>query len=71
MIEFFKYRLESPPHEWRRIMKTLNAIEYIFKNGNPRFVMDFRSEMFKLNNLQTFNYYEDNINRGNASKDFY
>jgi hypothetical protein len=33
--EFFMLKLNSKAQEWRRILKTLNAIDFLLKNGSP------------------------------------
>ena len=39
-------------------------MEYILKNGPPRFAQDLKMDMFKVMNLQSFSYYEDGLDRG-------
>jgi predicted ATP-binding protein involved in virulence len=50
---FSKLQL-SKPFEWRRILKTLNAIEFIIKNGSPQVVQTLRREVYKISNLNNF-----------------
>lgn len=44
----------SKPFEWRRILKTLNTLEFICKNGSPSCVMQLRRETYKLSSLNSF-----------------
>jgi len=39
--------------------KTLNLIEYLIKNGSPRFVLDFRQEIYRIRLLMQFNHTEN------------
>lgn len=44
-------KLNSSPKEWRRIYKTLHAMEYLVKNGAPRCIQEIKDEMFKIRAL--------------------
>ena len=55
--------------EWRRIYKALYAIDYIIKNGAPRFTNDIRADMFKITTLQNFTFYEENKDKGQGVRD--
>lgn len=44
-------KLNSKPKEWRRIYKTLHAMEYLIKNGAPRAIQDIKDELFKIRSL--------------------
>lgn len=35
IVQFTMLKLQSKPNEWRRILKTLNCIEFVIKNGSP------------------------------------
>ncbi len=51
-------------------LKSLTTIEYLLKNGPPRVAMDMRNDlMFKIQNLQSFSYYEDNVDKGHAIRE--
>ena len=41
-------KLNSPPKEWRRIYKTLHAMEYLVKNGAPRCIQEIKDEVYKI-----------------------
>ena len=59
IVAHLKQKLEVPAYEWRRILKSLTAMEYILKNGPPRFAQDLKMDLFRLQNMQSFSYYED------------
>lgn len=44
-------KLSSKPHYWRVIFKTLNAFDYLIKNGAPRAVQDIKDDLFKIKSL--------------------
>lgn len=39
------------------------------KNGPHRVQQDLRNDMYKLTSLQSFSYYEDNVDRGHAIRE--
>jgi hypothetical protein len=41
-------KLNSPPKEWRRIYKTLHAMDYLVKNGAPRCIQEIKDEVYKI-----------------------
>lgn len=53
------FLLGSPVDKWRRIIKTLNLMEYLLKNGCPRFAIDFREEIFRIRMLTEFTHKEN------------
>ena len=69
ILAHLKQKLEVPAFEWRRVLKSLTAIEYLLKNGPPRFAQDLKMDMYKLMNLQSFSYYEDGLDRGLAIRE--
>ena len=69
IVAHLKQKLEVPAFEWRRVLKSLTAMEYLLKNGPPRFAQDLKMDMYKLMNLQSFSYYEDGIDRGLAIRE--
>lgn len=57
-------RLSQKGKKWRRILKTLNLMEYLTKNGSPRCVGEFKDEIYQLRTLQDFSLYEQTLDRG-------
>lgn len=57
-------KLQSKPNEWRRILKTLNCIEFVIKNGSPQIVMALKHEMYKLSSLSNFYFQENGKDQG-------
>lgn len=57
-MEHLKSKLNVPAFEWRRVLKVTNlfikfekslqALEYLLKNGPPRVAQDLRNDMYKL-----------------------
>ena len=47
--------------------KTLNLVEYMIKNGSPRFVIDFREEIFRIRLLTQFTHKEDGEDKSASS----
>lgn len=35
IIEHLLLKIKSPSFEWKRILKSLNAVDYILKHGSP------------------------------------
>jgi hypothetical protein len=35
IVDGLLLKLQSPAFEWRRIIKSLNAVDFILKNGSP------------------------------------
>lgn len=54
IVTFVMLKLQSKPNEWRRILKTLNCIEFVIKNGSPQIVMRLKQETYKLQSLNGF-----------------
>ena len=59
IVAHLKQKLDVPAYEWRRILKSLTAMEYMLKNGPPRFAQDLKMDLFRLQNMQSFSYYEE------------
>ena len=57
-------KLESKPNEWRRVLKTMNCIEFVIKNGSPHFVIEVRRECHKMSSLSNFYYMESGKDQG-------
>ena len=64
-----KQKLDVPAFEWRRVLKSLTAMEYLLKNGPPRVAQDLRNDMFKLQSLMSFSYHEDNMDKGHSIRE--
>ena len=54
---------------WRRVLKSLTAIEFIIKNGSPPAVIQFKRDMYKISALSNFSHPENGIDRGNAVRE--
>ncbi|CAD8081891.1 unnamed protein product [Paramecium sonneborni] len=64
IMKFIWKRLDSDNREWRRIMKTLNMIDYLTKNGAPRCVGEFRDCIFKIRSFSDFIMVEQGSDKG-------
>jgi|LauGreDrversion4_2_1035121.scaffolds.fasta_scaffold161772_1 hypothetical protein len=42
IVDHLLSKLEVAAFEWRRIQKSLTAVEFIMKNGPPRLAMDLK-----------------------------
>jgi len=62
-------RLSSQKKKWRKILKTLNLIEHLIKNGSPRCIQEFRDEIYQIRSLQDFSLHEDGADRGAAIRE--
>lgn len=69
VTSFLYLKLESPPVQWRRILKSLTAIEFIIKNGSPPVVIQFKRDMYKISTLCNFSYNENGMERGNSVRE--
>lgn len=65
IIDHCLAKIKSPSFEWRRIYKSLCAIEFLMKNGNPNVCGKLQMQgQGIISGLQTFDYQEDGIDRG-------
>jgi hypothetical protein len=65
IIEHCLAKIKSPSFEWRRIYKSLCAIEFLIKNGNPNVIGKLQMQgQGVISSLQSFDYQEDSIDRG-------
>jgi epsin len=62
-------KLNSSPKEWRRIYKTLHAMEYLIKNGAPRCIQEIKDDLHKIRNLLDFSYTENGQDKGQGVRD--
>ena len=82
IMDHLRAKLDVPQYEWRRILKVTNfnkksiifqsltTIEYLLKNGPPRVAQEMRNDMmFKIQNLMSFSYYEDNSDKGHSIRE--
>ncbi len=68
-MQHLKTKLDVPAFEWRRILKSLTAMEYLLKNGPPRVAQDMRMDMFRIQQMQSFSYYEDGVDKGTSIRE--
>mmetsp|Transcript_43581 Transcript_43581/g.79377 ORF Transcript_43581/g.79377 Transcript_43581/m.79377 type:complete len:532 (+) Transcript_43581:158-1753(+) len=61
--------LDEKPHKWRRILKTLNLVDYLLKNGTDRTVDDCLGEQYTVRRLERFSYSEEGKDRGSAVRE--
>ena len=64
ILDHFYLKLQSKPNEWRRILKTLNSIEFIIKNGSPNIIQTLKREIYKLSSLSNFSHVENGNDKG-------
>ena len=69
ICNFMYLKLESQAVQWRRILKSLTAIEFIIKNGSPPAVIQFKRDMYKISTLCNFSYNENGMERGNSVRE--
>ena len=61
-------KVQCKPKEWRRIFKALNCMDYLCKNGAPRVVQEIKDDLYKIRQLQDFNFSENGTDRGQGGK---
>ena len=54
---------------WRRILKSLSAIEFLIKNGSPPAVIQFKRDLYKISSLCNFSYTENGVDKGAAIRE--
>jgi epsin len=59
-------KLQSEPHRWRRIYKTLTLLEFILKNGSEDILPDMLAEQQKVRRFTSFSYLEEGKERGDV-----
>ena len=69
ICNFMYTKLESQAAQWRRILKSLTAIEFIIKNGSPPAVIQFKRDMYKISTLCNFSYNEGGKECGNCVRE--
>ena len=69
ICNFMYTKLESQAAQWRRILKSLTAIEFIVKNGSPPAVIQFKRDMYKISTLCNFSYNESGKECGISVRD--
>ena len=55
---------QAKPHEWRRLVKTLTALEFIVKNGSPHALQVLKGEVYKIRSCASFSYVENGKDQG-------
>ncbi|CAD8083427.1 unnamed protein product [Paramecium sonneborni] len=69
IMKFIWKRLDSDNREWRRILKTLNIIEYLIKNGAPHCVGEFRNNISKIRSFSDFFLVDQGSDKGLSIRD--
>ena len=69
ILAHFYLKLQSKAHEWRRILKTLNSIEFIIKNGSPNAIQTLKREIYKLQSLSNFSHVENGKDKGQSVRE--
>lgn len=64
ILAHFYLKLQSKSGEWRRVLKTLNSIEFIIKNGSPQAIQALKREVYKLHSLSNFSHMENGKDKG-------
>eukprot|EP01040_Poterioochromonas_malhamensis_P023459 gene23459-28781_t len=54
---------------WKQIFKSLTLIDFIIKNGAERFIEECRDRLYKIRNLQEYNYYEGSVDKGSGVRE--
>ena len=56
--------MKSPAFEWKRILKSLNAIDFILKHGAPNALGKLQMQGSPMiSPMTTFNYQENGVDR--------
>jgi len=69
IVTFVFLRLKSKAVEWRRVLKTLNVIDFCIKNGSPSLVIGMKREIYKISSLCSFTYMENGSDKGNSVRE--
>lgn len=70
IVDHLMLKLKSPAFEYRRILKALNLIEFLLKNGNLNVLGKIQmTGQRALTDLQTFEYREGNVDGGKPVRD--
>jgi hypothetical protein len=65
IIDHLLEKIKSPPFEWRRILKAMNALDFMLKNGSLAVLGKVQMVGSSvLLGLQSFDYQEESIDRG-------
>jgi len=62
-------KLQSSPHRWRRILKTLNLIDFMLKHGPDQIRSEVCSGKSRILQLQNFSFMEDGRDSGANVRD--
>ncbi len=67
IVEHLLSKVSSPGHEWRRIIKALNALDFLIKNGSLHVQGKVQMQgQANLRSLQNFEHKEEGIERGSS-----
>lgn len=70
IIDHLLEKIKSPPFEWRRILKAMNALDFMLKNGSLAVLGKVQMVGSSvLSGLQSFDYQEESIDRGKQIRD--
>jgi len=70
IIDHLLLKLKSPPCDWKRIIKSLTAIEFIMKHGGHSAIGKLQMQgSMSMQSLCSFNYTEDGIERGKTIRE--
>ncbi|CAE7613817.1 EPSIN2 [Symbiodinium natans] len=61
--------LQEAKSRWRRVLKTLNLVEFLVKNGSERIIDEIRRDQYKVRPLMDFSYSEDGKDKGAAVRE--
>lgn len=56
--------MQQKTKNWKKVLKVLNLVDYLLKNGAPKCAIEFKDEIYRIRTLQDFTYYEDSQERG-------
>ena len=54
---------------WKQMFKVLTLLEFLIKNGSERVIDACRDKIYKLRQLENFNYYEGSVDKGQGVRE--
>jgi len=61
--------IEGEGRTWKHIFKALTLLEFLVKNGSERVIEASRDKMYRIRNLQDYNFYEGTIDKGSGVRE--
>lgn len=63
-IQEFIWEKLKKGKSWKKVLKTLNLVEFLLKNGPPSIVSSFKYDVYQFRSFDNFSHSDNGIDRG-------